>query len=390
MQESLDVIKQKQTSSAPLRYASLDHWRGVAALGVMMFHSFGAIRMAGQSVHPSIQWLKWSSDFGWFGVHLFFVISGYCIAANVYHLVQHRLSPLDFLKDRLLRIYPTYWGACLFALVLALVSMPFNHTSLAHNLPSSLGEAAANILLVEPYAGVSPFLLVSWSLVYELGFYVLVAVGFALERAGMRFSWVLVAAITLGFLGLFGPWKGALSILNFWPEFLTGSMVFIALWLNVRGIESARLLLLVPVAFAVTGIFTLPNLERIGQMLGASLFALALYFLHPFDYRIANWYPLTWLAWVGAFSYSLYLVHVPLGRVINLGSRVIPHNSVWFVCLVVGHWIVGIAVAWTFYKFCEQPLERWRHRLRRRTASIVVSRDFSRNVTQASTPENSG
>jgi peptidoglycan/LPS O-acetylase OafA/YrhL len=456
-----------------LRYRSLDHWRGVAALAVVLFHGFGAVRLGGQTVHPSIQWLKWLSDFGWFGVHLFFVISGYCIAANVCRLVQHRLGPWDFLRDRLLRIYPTYWGACLFALIVALGSLPFNHTSLAHNLPSGPLAAVSNLLLVEPYVGVDPFLLVSWSLVYELGFYVLVALGFGLVRAGMGFSWALVAAVALGVLALFGPWKGALYVLNLWPEFLSGGIVFVALWLNARGVaqlpppvslpvvaqppspvsvpvvtqppsavsapqlpspahsrstpgrqsellqaepiahfpgapitesadgsdgalgsspsscsvgapvsgtagvetlsgtprikaqRSARLLLLVPIAFAVIGLLAHSNANWLGSGVGAALFALALYGLHPLDRWIAGWRPLAWLAWVGTFSYSLYLVHVSFGRVLNLGTRVIPADSVWFIFLVVGYWIVAIAGAWVFYQLCEAPLERWRQRLKR-------------------------
>jgi peptidoglycan/LPS O-acetylase OafA/YrhL len=335
-------------------------------LGVMVFHSFGAVRIAGQSVHPSIQWLKWLSDFGWFGVHLFFVISGYCIAANVCRMAQHRMGPWAFLQDRLLRIYPTYWGACLFALTLALVSMPFNHTTLAHNLPAGPVAAISNVLLIEPYVGTSTFLLVSWSLVYELGFYVLVATGFGFVRAGVRFPWLLATAIALGFLGLFGPWTGAMYILNFWPEFLTGGIVFLALWLKARQIASSQLLLLVPVAFAIVGIFTLPHGERVGQMIGASAFALLLYGLHPLDEAISRWRPLAWLAWVGTFSYSLYLVHVPLGRVIGLGTRVISPESVWFVFLVMAYWSVAIAGAWVFYRICESPLERWRHYLRRK------------------------
>jgi peptidoglycan/LPS O-acetylase OafA/YrhL len=47
-----------KSNPSVLRYRSLDHWRGIAALAVMVFHSFGAVRIAGQSVHPSIQWLK--------------------------------------------------------------------------------------------------------------------------------------------------------------------------------------------------------------------------------------------------------------------------------------------------------------------------------------------
>lgn len=350
--------------ASSLKYVTLEHWRGVAALSVLFFHSFGNVRLAGLAVHPSISWLKWLSDFGWFGVHLFFVISGYCIAANIWRLAQKEAGPWNFLRDRLLRIYPCYWAACLFALVLALGSLPFNHTLLAHNLPAGPVAAVANILLLEPYVGVSSFLLVSWSLVYELGFYFILAAGFGLYRMGVRPVWLLLAAISLGFLGLWGPWRGALYVLNFWPEFLTGGIVFLALYFKTRRVSAGRLLLLVPLAFLVAGKFALPSGEHFEQMVGAALFGWVLYALHPFDVRISQWRALAWLGWVGTFSYSLYLVHVPLGRVINLGTRWVPPGSPWFVCLVVVDWLVAIAGGWTFYRLCEQPLEAWRHQMR--------------------------
>ncbi|HXI69418.1 MAG TPA: acyltransferase [Verrucomicrobiae bacterium] len=349
------------------RYDSLDHWRGIAALAVMVFHGFH-----GMVVHSSIQWLAWLASFGWFGVHLFFVISGYCIAANVCRLAERRLGPWDFFRDRLLRIYPTYWGACLFALALALISMPFNQTTLAHNLPAGPVAAVANVLLVEPYTGVPTFLLVSWSLVYELGFYLLVVCGFGLARAGVRFPWLMAGAIALGFLGLLGPWQGAGYILNFWPEFLAGGIVFLALWFKARQIMTSRLMLLIPVAFALVRLFAFPHLEQAGQMIGAAIFAMGLYLLHPFDERISKWRPLVWLAWVGTFSYSLYLVHVPLGRVTNLGIRFIPPTSVWFIFLIAAYWVVAITGGWVFYRVCEAPLERWRHTLRRNSDVLRV------------------
>ena len=71
MGEGLDIIGRNQVSSTKLRYGSLDLWRGVAALGVLGYHGFH-----GMTVHPIIQWLAWLCSFGWFGVHLFFVISG--------------------------------------------------------------------------------------------------------------------------------------------------------------------------------------------------------------------------------------------------------------------------------------------------------------------------
>ena len=73
---------------------------------------------------------------------------------------------------------------------------------------------------------------------------------------------------------------------------------------------------------------------------------------------------------MGTFSYSLYLVHVPLGRVINLGTRVISHDSVWFIFLIAAYWAVAVTGAWAFYRICEAPLERWRHHLRKKPFSI--------------------
>ena len=62
----------------PLRYELLDHWRGFAALAVLWFHA--ASPWFAQSVPLGLGWFAALAEEGWRGVHLFFVISGYCIA----------------------------------------------------------------------------------------------------------------------------------------------------------------------------------------------------------------------------------------------------------------------------------------------------------------------
>lgn len=363
------------------QYKTLDHWRGVAVLGVMVFHGFGALRGAGQEPHPTLAWLKNLSDYGWFGVHLFFVISGYCIAANVYRLTASGRGPWDFIRDRLLRIYPVYWAACALAVAVGLAALPFNRGSLTNTLPLSFKALLANTLLLEPHVQVDPLLLVSWSLVYEIGFYLLVALGLALGLAGVN-RWLLFGlAIALAIAGLLGVHSGPLYVLKYWPEFLCGSAVFLALWMRERH-RLWGVFLALPLVFTLVALLGQNDPLYVVQITGAALFALFLWTLHPYDQSLAGRAELRWLANVGVISYSLYLVHVPLqGRVINFLSRFVSHDDFGYVFTQVAGWSVALAAAAIFYKVCEQPLNRWR-RLRPavRSRPVIVAQSTTTSV----------
>ena len=238
------------------KYRTLEHWRGIAALGVMVFHGFGGIRIAGLSVHPDFLWLKCLSDFGWFGVHIFFVISGYCIAANAYQLQSQQFGAWDFFRVRVLRIYPAYWAACLAAMVANFIASPFNSVPIRENIPSDWWSAVANVLLIEPYAGVDRLLLlVSWSLVYEIGFYAIVAIGFVLFRLGINIWFLFFGAVALAVCGIVGWHHGGLYVLKFWPEFMSGGAVFTALWLRARSLFLSRFVMILPIVFVLIGAF---------------------------------------------------------------------------------------------------------------------------------------
>ena len=346
------------------RYASLDHWRGVAALSVMVFHAFGQVRGAGLSVHPSIMWLKWLSDYGGFGVDIFFVISGFCIAANLYRCAQSNRGAMDFLRDRVLRIYPMYWAACVAAIAMNVVASPFNQVPIEAGLPADLKTAIANVLLLEPYFGnVPPLLLVSWSLVFEIGFYILAALGFALWRFGANVWLLLGLGFVLGLVGVLHANDNILYVLKLWPEFAFGAAVFVSLWLRERRPTAAWLALPPLLIFVIIDLFAYPK-GWPTPLLVAAGFALLLHVLHPWDALIAKARPLCFFGWVGTFSYSLYLTHAPLGlRIIPLGRRWVEHDSPWMWLLQVLGWGGSIAVAWLFYRFFEARLERWRRGL---------------------------
>ncbi|WP_374510837.1 acyltransferase family protein [Niveibacterium sp.] len=86
------------------RLPGLDLLRSIAIVWVMLFHSF----LVG-GLGPDWEWL---SRFGWMGVDLFFVLSGFLIGTQVLQPLARgeRLSFADFYLRRAFRILPAYWA----------------------------------------------------------------------------------------------------------------------------------------------------------------------------------------------------------------------------------------------------------------------------------------
>src|SRR5437899_1665457 len=93
------------------RYYSLDIWRGVACLFIVLLHSAGY-------THNETNWLIKIWDQLWIGVPMFFVISGYCISATADATRRNVRHPAwNYFYRRFRRIYPPYWCFLLLALI---------------------------------------------------------------------------------------------------------------------------------------------------------------------------------------------------------------------------------------------------------------------------------
>jgi peptidoglycan/LPS O-acetylase OafA/YrhL len=354
--------------SAPVprkRYATLEAWRGFACISVVLFHSFAAL--SGQPMPALLAPVRAVAGFGWFGVDLFFVISGYCIAEKAASMSGLRGSARRFLTGRFLRILPPYWCALALSFAVGLLAMRFNGLSLSAVLPQSPRAWLAEIFLCQPYLNTRAELLVSWSLVYELGFYLLTA---SLLFAGKRFmflSWffALGAVVCAGALLL--PATTLPRVLGLWPDFYLGTAAYAAVRPRSQGSFLPPVLAvgaIITIAVFAFGALALPGLmPDFGgwRRVATAGFALILVVLHPFDGQIAERRFVRGLTWVGTFSYSLYLIHViVLTRVLNLGLRFIATDSITFLGLWLLAIVSAIAGGLLFFRWVEQPLERVR------------------------------
>lgn len=343
------------------RYLTLDHWRGIAALSVTAFHAFYPW-LAGP--HPQgAQWVLAVASQGWKGVHLFFVISGYCIGLLALREIRGHNLPGPFLANRLLRILPPYWIACLFAAAVALAAVPFNHVPvlsappLSGALPGSIGEVMRHLLLLDPlYPGSNGYLLVAWTLSWELFFYLTIAglifvATVVHTRLAIALGLALAIAGTLPRLTAFWPCLGG------WAEFACGACLLGAETARTDGRPVWPWLLVIAGLGGAGGIA-----NGASSMLPfAAIFALALHVLRRYDSYLANLRVLGWLGSAGTISYSLYLVHAPIiSPMRNLLSRVIPPGSPWFILAILASAGAGLAGACLFYRWVEAPLELWR------------------------------
>jgi len=80
----------------------LDHLRAFAILYVFLFHY--------SALFPSPEWLYTIGKFGWTGVDLFFVLSGYLISSQLFAQIdrQEAISFREFFLKRFFRIIPAY------------------------------------------------------------------------------------------------------------------------------------------------------------------------------------------------------------------------------------------------------------------------------------------
>lgn len=181
--------------------------RAVSALLVLVFHLTAA--------------MPWRFGPGEAGVDIFFTISGYIMAVLA---CRPDAAIKPFVLQRLARIAPFYWLCTAAGIALAL-AMPLAFPRMPVT-PASIA-CSALFLPCPPSPGFDmPILLQGWTLNYEMGFYLIVALSLLvpLRVRGPVLLVALVAnALAALVLGVFHPLMSPLTL-----EFASGVMIALA------------------------------------------------------------------------------------------------------------------------------------------------------------------
>lgn len=153
-------------SSLGSRLEFLDALRGLAALAVVIEHF-------SEQAFPSFATFTLERfRLGEFGVTLFFLCSGFIIPASL----ERRGSLRDFWTGRFFRLFPLYWS-CLAAILLMHAGGIYRGLS-GDYVHHWVRYSAANLTMVQDFLGVPLAMGQSWSLAYEMVFYLTVSVLF--------------------------------------------------------------------------------------------------------------------------------------------------------------------------------------------------------------------
>lgn len=358
----------------------LDSLRAIAVVWTMLFHSF----LVG-GLGEDWQWLQ---QYGWMGVDLFFVLSGFLIGAQV-------LAPLsrgegfsfgDFWLRRAFRILPAFWAV----LAVYLLWPGFRE---APGMEPWWKFAGFFVNLSIDYGRNAAFSH-AWSLCVEEHFYLLfpiLAIAFARLRSGAAlatFCIVLVlggialrSAIWLHFDALDPGYNWFVEEIYYptWNR-LDGLLagVLLATWKTYRPDSWQRMATRANGVF-IAGLATMAlsfwlfrdRTGLLGNSIGWPVLSLGLAMLVFAGAQAGSWIgrrAFPGAAWLAAVSYSLYLVHKPMFGLVetHVGESL---DGRGFIAFVV-YGIASLLAAALLYYAVERPGLR----LRKDWAVRAVSR----------------
>lgn len=351
------------------RYETLDVWRGVACLMVVLHHSGFALRWDETSGAPWRQVVVWFVRQMDLGVPLFFVISGYCIAASMDGNQARRKSPWAFLRRRLKRIYPPYWGALL-VFVLATWSLDQYGLSRLHDGANSLkllspgalhhAQWLGNVSLTEtwrPKVWGGPetevYTRIAWSLCFEEQFYLLCFLTLLVASRRLFGALAVLSGAILSFrvfaydAGWLPNYQG--MFLQLWHEFAVGLAVYWRLVI-AQSTRSRRAIELCLVALLAIGVAS-----GFRSTWVAALFGLALIGLRDFDQDAMRPAWLGPLRACGRRCYSIYLVHLPvctIGNELMVRLGVVDFRARVFLTIPVVS-LAAVAFGFAFFSLVE-------------------------------------
>ena len=296
--------------------------RAIASLMVCIFH------VCGSNLFSTGNILKTVSSYGYLGVEMFFILTGFII---LYSIPSNYTTSSygTFISKRLIRIEPPY----LISIVLVLILNTVSHSITGKSNTIDPSNILYHLGYLNNFGFGSYISPVYWTLGIEFQFYILIGLLFTLINK--RLYAFLLAAFFLNFI----PVNNISIISNYLPYFCLGILLF---YFKIK----KQVKPIVFITLSLVFLFQLLYKFGIPETLISLLTILILIFNGRHN-KIIKFF--------SDISFSLYLTHVIIGgKVINIGLRYATSNwqKYGLAFLAIS---ISIAFAYIFYRIVEKP-----------------------------------
>lgn len=295
------------------RLKTLDSFRGMAALSVVLFH----YRIF---------------NYGYLGVHLFFIISGFVIFMSV----QKANNPIDFIKNRFSRLYPVYW----FSVSLTAISV-----LLFTNKTISLKVYLSNLTMFQQYMRIPHIDGAYWSLEIELFFYGIIALLLLKKNISRNIEYGLLIVVFTPFLTFFHS-NGIsliLIILKYSGLFYSG-ILFYKIW--QEGFSYLKFYKILISYLCVIWFNYGSQMDYYYKPFEVFYISICFILFLLFSTKKLKNVKIKPLLFIGKISYSLYLLHEVIGLIIldylnGCTPYVLLNTTITFIIIVLLSWGVN-------------------------------------------------
>jgi peptidoglycan/LPS O-acetylase OafA/YrhL len=322
------------------RLELLDYGRFFAAIIVVLFHyTFNGIANGKIDSIIHVDSLIDITKYGYLGVELFFMISGFVI----FHSATNR-TPAQFVVSRATRLYPSYWFAVIFTSIFALY---WGGDSMSV-YPSQI---IANFTLLQNYLGIGHVDGVYWTLVYEIKFYSLVF--FILIIGLKKHLNILFMLWPIAMLGAYVSGYDYLPYLGGYFYYFSAGALFAMLQLD----KSLKNILSIIISFFLCLLYStsraLIKTESMGVEFSESIVGLIIIAFFAFfivqNTKKAQLLKLPFSKTLGALTYPVYLIHAHFGYMFI--SKYATEENKFFIYIVT--MLIVLSVSYFMHKVIE-------------------------------------
>ncbi len=316
-----------------MHFKSIQFLRGFAAVYIVMYHVI-------YSWHKTGSFLSHIFDYGYGAIDLFFVISGFVLFQSLTKFEKGIKPAFHFLVIRFSRIYLFYWIVLLAFFLLGIITFK--------DLPTP--QILKTLLLFPSHVNV---LVTSWTLPYELYFYVLMA----LYIVNKKFVYLLVPIFILSALSFISTvtnnYISSIPIYGYFNEFVLEFFLGIFATIIYKKISTP-----VSIIFLMLGVilfFLLPSLLLKSHviMFGLPSF-LTLTGMVQLESRSKISVHRSFVL-LGDSSFIIYLIHGPLiakALFFLEKNKYVNRSAILFIVIII------VIVSYIIHYFLEKPVLR--------------------------------